>query len=143
MPPSLLFESVVTAPVAAVLIVSVALIVLLVTSGVVVNAALGLAGVDPETPRADSSEGGDDSEATQRRVDTGRVIGKVENVLVVTLTLVGGYTALGVIFAGKSFVRVEDMDGNDSSYYLTGTITNFVYSLVVGVVTRGALRLLI
>lgn len=65
--------------------------------------------------------------------DTGAAIGKVENVLILTLIIVEAYTALGVIFAAKSIVRKGDMGSEDSSYYLTGTITNFTYSVVIGV----------
>lgn len=78
----------------------------------------------------DLSTGVDD---TQR--DTGRVIGKCENVLVLTLVFVGAYTALGLVFAAKSIVRREDMTSGDTTWYLAGTLVNFTYSIVVGVVT--------
>lgn len=71
--------------------------------------------------------------------DTGTAIGKVENILILTLMLLQAYTALGVIFAAKSIVRTEDIDTGDTSYYLTGTITNFTYSIVVGVLLHIAL----
>jgi len=71
--------------------------------------------------------------------DTGTAIGKVENVLILTLMLLQAYTALGVIFAAKSIVRADDIDTGDTSYYLTGTITNFTYSIVVGVLLHIAL----
>lgn len=66
--------------------------------------------------------------------DTGAVIGKAENVLVLSLMLLQAYTALGVIFAAKSIVRKSDMGREDTSYYLTGTMANFTYSVVVGLV---------
>ena len=43
------------------------------------------------------------------------------------------YTALGVIFAAKSIVRKSDMDKGDTTYYLTGTLSNFTYSVIIGV----------
>ena len=67
--------------------------------------------------------------------DTGRVIGKCENVLVLTLVIVGAYTALGLVFAAKSLVRRQDMSSGDTTWYLAGTLVNFTYSIVVGVVT--------
>ena len=67
--------------------------------------------------------------------DTGRVIGKCENVLVLTLVFVGAYTALGLVFAAKSIVRREDMSSGDTTWYLAGTLVNFTYSIVVGVAT--------
>ncbi|WP_435065305.1 hypothetical protein [Halobaculum sp. EA56] len=75
-------------------------------------------------------------DADQR--DTGRVIGKCENVLVLTLVFVGAYTALGLVFAAKSIVRREDMTSGDTTWYLAGTLVNFTYSIVVGVATSAA-----
>ncbi|QZP36367.1 hypothetical protein [Halobaculum magnesiiphilum] len=75
-------------------------------------------------------------DADQR--DSGRVIGKCENVLVLTLVFVGAYTALGLVFAAKSVVRREDMTSGDTTWYLAGTLVNFTYSIVVGVVTSVA-----
>lgn len=77
-----------------------------------------------------------DVEAAVR--DTGRLIGKCENVLVLTLVLLGAYTALGLVFAAKSIVRREDMTSRDTSYYLAGTLVNFTYSIVVGVAVLAA-----
>lgn len=87
------------------------------TSGYVVRWALRFAGTDP--PEADA--------------DTGRAIGKVENALVLTLVLLGAYTALGLVFTAKSIVRWQDMDSENTTYYLTGSVANFTYSLLVGV----------
>lgn len=65
--------------------------------------------------------------------DTGWLIGRLENVLVLTLVLVGEYTALSIIFAAKSWVRMEDTASENSTYYLAGTLVNFTYSIAVGV----------
>lgn len=96
---------------------------LVATSGYVVRTALWFAGA------ADIEE----------EVDTGRAVGKVENVLILTLVLVDAYTALGLVFTAKSIVRYQDMSSGNTTYYLTGSVTNFTYSLVVGVL---AVRLL-
>jgi len=64
--------------------------------------------------------------------DTGGLIGRIENVLVLTLILAGAFTALSIIFAAKSWVRYEDTASSDSTYYLAGTLVNFTYSTVVG-----------
>jgi hypothetical protein len=69
---------------------------------------------------------------TDEQRDTGKVIGKCENVLVLTLIVANAYTALGLIFAAKSIVRKEDMSSDDTTYYLAGTLLNFTYSVVVG-----------
>ena len=91
--------------------------ILLSTSGVVVRASLRYAGT--ESPEED--------------VDTGRAVGKVENVLVFTLAVLGAYTALGLVFTAKSIVRWQDMSSENTTYYLTGTITNFTYSLLFAI----------
>ncbi|MHB9288918.1 hypothetical protein ACKVMT_17965 [Halobacteriales archaeon Cl-PHB] len=90
---------------------------LLATSGWVVRGALWFAGAQPD----------------ESQVDTGRAIGKVENVLVLTFALLGAYTALTVAFAAKSIVRYKDVTSGDTTYYLTGSITNVTYSLLYGV----------
>ncbi len=51
---------------------------LLSTSGTMVSAALQYAGAD----------------VSEKEADTGRAVGKVENILILTLTLLGAYTAL-------------------------------------------------
>lgn len=94
--------------------------VLLLTSGVVVRAALDATGEDVQADAA----------------DTGRVIGKLENVLVLTVVHLHAFTALGLIFAAKSLVRKEDVDSGDTSYYLTGTLANFTWSLLVGIAVQ-------
>ncbi|RBI64299.1 hypothetical protein DMJ13_07415 [halophilic archaeon] len=98
---------------------------LLATSGRVVTTALSWA---DETY-------GDDVSDEQR--DIGVIVGKAENVLLLTFVLVGAYTALAVVFAAKSIVRREDMK-NDSLFYLAGTLVNFTYSFVVGLLVTVA-----
>ncbi|HPJ30225.1 MAG TPA: hypothetical protein PLZ42_02410 [Methanothrix sp.] len=67
--------------------------------------------------------------------DTGFVIGKCENLLILTFMLVDAYIALSLIFAGKAVVREEDINKN-SLYYLTGTIINVTYSIMVGFIIK-------
>ena len=90
---------------------------LIATSGVVVRGTLSFAG----------------AEIADADVDTGRAIGKIENVLILTLTLLSAYTALGLVFTAKSIVRWQDITSEDTTYYLTGSITNVTYSVVYGV----------
>jgi hypothetical protein len=65
--------------------------------------------------------------------DTGWLIGRLENVVVLTLVIAGQYTALSIIFAAKSWVRIEDTASENTTYYLAGTLVNFTYSIVFGV----------
>jgi hypothetical protein len=46
--------------------------------------------------------------------------------------------ALSVLFAGKAFVRREDMTTN-SLYFLAGTMVNVTYSLLMALVLKGIL----
>lgn len=100
---------------------------LVLTSGVVVRTVIN------------SVEGR--TEPSQRELDVGAIVGKAENVLVYVLVLVDGFTALALIFAAKSIVRREDMK-NDSLFYLAGTLVNFTYSLLVGVLARAVVAVL-
>lgn len=72
--------------------------------------------------------------------DTGFIIGKCENLLILTLMLLDAYTALAIIFTGKTIVRREDMSRN-SLYYLAGTMVNVTYSVVVGATVKALLAL--
>ncbi len=108
-------------------IAAVGSILLMVTSGRVVNGVLkGIAKEDVEGKLA------------QRVRDTGVVVGKCENILIVAFVLAGAYTALSVIFAAKAFVRREDMSTN-SLYFLAGTMVNVTYSLLAALVLKGIL----
>jgi len=98
---------------------------LLATSGYVVRTALWYAGAD----------------VTEEVADTGRAAGKIGNVLVLTLTVLGAYTALGLVFTAKSIVRWQDMTSENTSYYLTGSVANITYSFVFGVVLAGVVPL--
>lgn len=62
--------------------------------------------------------------------DTGTLVGKCENVLVLTFVVASAYTALAVLFAAKSIVRRKDIDSEDTAYYIAGTLVNFTYSLL-------------
>ena len=96
-------------------------------------------GADDEERPAGGQDPPDDGDAvTEADRDVGTIVGKAENLLLPTFILAEAYTALSVIFAAKGLVRREDIQKN-TLYYLAGTMTNFTYSIVVGVVLRIAL----
>jgi len=67
--------------------------------------------------------------------DSGKVIGKCENLIILTFILLEAFTGLALIFAAKGLIRKsEDSNPDKSSYYLIGTLVNFTYSTMVGVV---------
>ena len=101
---------------------------LLLTSGRVVNGLIGYVSRE-------------DLEAVDKKTrDTGFLIGKCENILIPTFVLFHAFTALTLIFAAKALVRREDLSRN-TLYFLAGTMINFTYSLVVGVLLHLALSL--
>ncbi len=90
------FAPVLTDPVHRWLAIASAYVVLLATSGLVVRWTVGPTG-RIEVP--------DD----ERRRETGRIIGKSENMLTLTFVLLGQETGLALIIAAKSIVRGEEV----------------------------------
>ena len=77
--------------------------------------------VDPQIP----------GKLSGKIVDTGFLIGKCENLLAITLVLAEAYVALGLIFTAKTIVRLRKME-EFPEYYLTGTLVNFTFSILMG-----------
>jgi len=101
------------------------------TSGIVVNNIISHISKD-------GLEGED--EISQRERDTGFVIGKCENVLLLTFVLLNAYTALALIFVAKTVVRKEDMSKN-TLYFLSGSMINVTYSIMIAVIIKTLLNL--
>ncbi len=68
-------------------------------------------------------------------LDTGFIIGKCENILILTFMFLDAYTALALIFAAKTIVRREDMSKN-SLFFLAGTMINVTYSIIIGLAVK-------
>ena len=66
----------------------------------------------------------------------GRVIGKIEDILVVTFVAAGAYTALALIFAAKSIARIDHDDQQQASYYILGTLANFTWALLIALLAK-------
>lgn len=66
----------------------------------------------------------------------GKIFGKCENVIIYILVLLEGYTALALIFAGKTIVRNEDKDKVSSVYHLAGTMINTAYSILIAFIIK-------
>jgi len=73
------------------------------------------------------------------RFNTSALIGKCENILTVTLVLLGQETGLALIFTAKSFVRKEEIERNPG-FFLGGTLVNLVWGLVVAGLARWLVR---
>lgn len=65
----------------------------------------------------------------------GRIIGKCENIIIFTLVCIGSFDGLGMVLAAKSIARMEAIRKNPS-YYLGGTLLNFVWSMLAGLLAR-------
>ncbi|WP_456473809.1 hypothetical protein [Candidatus Pyrohabitans sp.] len=98
--------------------------ILLVTSGKMVNFILNRISKEPISRKIG-----------KEARDTGFVIGKCENLLILTFMILDAYTALALIFAAKSIVRRGDMNKN-SLFFLAGTMINITYSVIVGFVMK-------
>lgn len=102
---------------------AVGLLFLLFTSGVVIKASFKLAGITP--PITDDDQG--DCREDQLY---GLIFGKCENIIIFILVLFNGYTALALIFTGKTIVRNRDKE-KISVYHLAGTMINTAYSILI------------
>jgi len=94
------------------------------TSGIVVNYILSKISKEPISQKIGKEVR-----------DTGFVIGKCENLLILTFMLLDAYTALALIFAAKAIVRKEDMSKN-TLFFLAGTMINVTYSIIIGLVIK-------
>ncbi len=99
-------------------------LVLIGTSGLLVNGILSRISEEPMSQRIG-----------KEARDTGFVVGKCENLLILTFMLLDAYTALALVFAAKAIVRREDMSKN-SLFFLAGTMINVTYSIMVGLVMK-------
>jgi len=75
-----------------------------------------------------------------RELNTGRIIGIVERILIYYLVLNGQFAAIGLVLAAKSFARYKEMDKREfAEYVLIGTLI----STVLAIISAGAIQLLL
>jgi hypothetical protein len=108
------------------IIVLVGYILLLCTSGIIVRVILIRIITEDELKNL----------VDKKQMDTGVIVGKCENILILTFMLLQAYTALGLVFAAKAIVRMDEMKGKKSFYFLTGTMVNVTYSIIVGFIVK-------
>lgn len=99
-------------------------LLLLATSGIAVNRILSKISGEPISQKIG-----------KEARDTGFIIGKCENLLILTFMILEAYTALALIFAAKTIVRKEDLNKN-SLFFLAGTMINVTYSIMVGLIIK-------
>jgi len=110
------------------LTVVVGLLFLLLTSGMVIRTVFTMAGITPPI-------NGDDRESAREDMLYGRIFGKSENIIIFLLVLFNGYTALALIFTGKTIVRNRDKE-KISVYHLAGTMINTAYSIMIAALIK-------
>lgn len=99
-------------------------VILLSTSGILLNFILSKISAEPVSQKI-----------SKEVRDTGFVVGKCENLLIITFMILDAYTALALIFAAKAIVRREDMSKN-SLFFLAGTMINVTYSIMIGLIVK-------
>lgn len=77
------------------------------------------------------------AERGETLLGSGRVIGILERLIVLTLVLVGEWGAIGLTLAAKSLARFKDLDHRPASeYYLIGTLTSVLVAVLCGLGIR-------
>jgi len=67
----------------------------------------------------------------------GRLIGYIERLLVISLTVVGAYPSIAFIIAAKSIARFKQLDDrNWAEYFLLGTLASIFLGLMLGLLVR-------
>ncbi|WP_342505026.1 DUF3307 domain-containing protein [Sporosarcina sp. FSL K6-2383] len=67
----------------------------------------------------------------------GRLIGYVERLLVISLTIVSAYPSIAFIIAAKSIARFKQLDDrNWAEYFLLGTLSSILLGLVLGLFAK-------
>jgi hypothetical protein len=80
---------------------------------------------------------GDHPEAKlkKERLAAGKIIGKCENIIILSFILMEAYTALALVVTAKTLIRKEEIERNEM-YFLVGTLTNVSYSVLIGFIMR-------
>ncbi|MFW6085199.1 MAG: hypothetical protein ACODAA_08300 [Gemmatimonadota bacterium] len=75
--------------------------------------------------------------------DPGTVIGKLEDVIIISFMAAEAFTALAIVFTAKGIIRKTKFDPGDGSsvanpsYYVLGTLANFTWAVAVGMLPGG------
>ncbi len=86
-----------------------------------------------KTPAIDESS--EMNQAKSKMIKDGYIIGKCENIIILSFILSGEVTGLALIFAAKNLVRQKDINDN-AGYFLVGTMVNFTATLILGYILK-------
>ncbi|MFX1538432.1 MAG: hypothetical protein ACFFDI_29930 [Promethearchaeota archaeon] len=69
----------------------------------------------------------------------GKIIGMLERGIILTLGLLGEFSAISFVFVAKSMARFKQLEKRQfAEYYLIGTLLSFFFALVVAIIAQGA-----
>ena len=88
----------------------------------------------------DADGDGDVDDKDKKIIRDGYIIGKCENIIILSFVLVGEVTGLALIFAAKSLARQKDINDN-AGFFLAGTMINFTATLILAFMTKYILTL--
>lgn len=71
----------------------------------------------------------------RKRIEVGSIIGKCENIIILTFIILEAYTALALVVTAKTIVRKEEIEKN-TMFFLAGTLANVSYSVFVGFIVK-------
>ena len=73
----------------------------------------------------------------------GATIGCLERALTLTFVLLGQYEAIALILAAKSIARFQELKKREfAEYYLIGTLSSMLFTMLIGVLVSWLLTLL-
>ena len=78
----------------------------------------------------DTNNDGEVNNKDKKLIRDGLIIGKCENIIILSFILVGEVTGLALIFAAKNLARQRDIKEN-AGFFLAGTMVNFTATLVI------------
>jgi len=73
--------------------------------------------------------------------DAGKIIGYLERFLILTFIILNQFSAIGLLLAAKSILRVGDKHSRkETEYILIGTLASFSTAIVVGVLMQVVIK---
>lgn len=91
--------------------------------------------------KPDTEQEGFKKTPKKSEIRDGYIIGKCENIIILSFILVGEVTGLALIFAAKNLARVKDIRDN-AGFFLAGTMVNFTATLVIAYILKFILALI-
>ncbi|WP_439483613.1 hypothetical protein [Cyclobacterium plantarum] len=91
--------------------------------------------------KIDVDNDGNVDQKDERIIRDGYIIGKCENIIIITFVLAGEVTGLALIFAAKNLARQKDINDN-AGFFLAGTMINFTATLLFAFVIKYVLTLI-